>query len=293
MENNYVHRENERALTLLSVYLNLFPDCIDADMVNSITGGDESTRDYAFSVLMATACGLDTLSNGADKELFRQYFVPMVKWQDAGIYRENPYYKRIGSINRKNGAWELRTMTYKPYEAFVYDDITVRADGRLLPRIGYFTEPFEYTAVLEQGREWMTVTPNEINNMRHPISEAFGDVLTFGLGIGYYAYMVSRKANVSSVTVVERDERVIELFKSEILPLFEHKDKIRIVKEDAFIFADRELPKGKFDFVFTDIWHDPSDGVELYLRMKEKEKICPKAKFEYWIEKTLRIYIGE
>ena len=62
MENNSVHRENERALTLLSVYLNLFPDCIDADMVNSITGGDESTRDYAFSVLMATACGLDTLS---------------------------------------------------------------------------------------------------------------------------------------------------------------------------------------------------------------------------------------
>ena len=29
---------------------------------------------------------------------------------------------------------------------------------------------------------------------------------------------------------------------------------------------------GKYDFVFTDLWHDVSDGIDMYLKMKEYEK---------------------
>ena len=39
----------------------------------------------------------------------------------------------------------------------------------------------------------MTITPDEIETMKEAVDQAFGNVLTFGLGLGYYAYMVSEK----------------------------------------------------------------------------------------------------
>ena len=59
----------------------------------------------------------------------------------------------------------------------------------------------------------MLITPNEIETMKKSISEATGNVLTYGLGLGYYAYMVSMKENVESVTIVEKDKEIIDLFK--------------------------------------------------------------------------------
>ena len=50
-------------------------------------------------------------------------------------------------------------------------------------------------------------------------------------------------------------------------------------------------PKEKFDFVFADIWHDPSDGIDLYLKLKEAEKLSPQTQYCYWVEKTLKVYI--
>jgi hypothetical protein len=50
-----------------------------------------------------------------------------------------------------------------------------------------------FPALLENDRIWMTITPNEIEIMIKPVDEAFGHVLTYGLGLGYYAYMVSKK----------------------------------------------------------------------------------------------------
>ena len=55
--------------------------------------------------------------------------------------------------------------------------------------------------------------------------------------------------------------------------------------------AETRLADSDFDFVFADIWHDPSDGVPAYKRLKETEKYLPSADFSYWIEKTLKCYI--
>ena len=43
----------------------------------------------------------------------------------------------------------------------------------------------------------------------------------------------------------------------------------------------------KFDHAFVDLWHDASDGVELYIKMKKLEAKNSKTEFSYWIEKTL------
>ena len=55
--------------------------------------------------------------------------------------------------------------------------------------------------------------------MKLPVERAKGKVLTFGLGLGYFAYMCSLKEEVESVTVVEKDKSVIKLFNEIILPL--------------------------------------------------------------------------
>ncbi|SFS94039.1 hypothetical protein [Paenibacillus sp. 453mf] len=60
----------------------------------------------------------------------------------------------------------------------------------------------------------------KIETMKEPVEAAFGNALTFGLGLGYYAYMVSEKDNVKSVTVVEANEHVIRLLKEHILPQY-------------------------------------------------------------------------
>lgn len=288
-----IKSENERALELVSFYLNFIPNNITAESIEAITDGNESFNDYAFSALMSASCGLDPHGNPDDKFMFKKYFVPMIKGLSVNEYTENPYYKNVKIPNEAFGKWRLETKSYAPFEAFVYDDLEMRNDGRLLPHIGYFTQKLEYPCVSENGREWMTVTPNEINTMKKAIGSAFGNALTFGLGLGYYTYMVSLKDNVDSITVVERDPEVISLFEKYVLPQFENRHKVRVIRADAFEYADNHLKNGGYDHVFTDLWHDPSDGMELYLKMKEREHLCPDTVFEYWIEKTIKLYLGE
>lgn len=290
--NQHIYAENEQLLRSVSNFLNLYPDSIDKEMMTSVSSG-EGTEDYAYAALMATICGLNVYENSEDNTFFKNYFVPMIRGQNLKQYKDNEYYRNIVIPQEKIGKWEFTVKRYAPYEAFVYDDIETRKNGRILPHIGYFTKEFTFPCVCQYGREWMTVTPNEINTMKQPISTAFGNALTFGLGLGYYVYMISQKAEIDTVTVVERDPTIIELFRKTVLPQFPAKNKIRIIEADAFEFADRELAKGGFDHVFTDIWHDPSDGIELYQKMRQREHLAPNAKFEYWIENTLKCYLGE
>ncbi|MNI89136.1 hypothetical protein D3C73_1465030 [compost metagenome] len=51
------------------------------------------------------------------------------------------------------------------------------------------------------------------------------------------------------------------------------------------------MSQEKYDFVFTDLWHDVSDGIDLYLRMKKIAAQYPDTKFTYWIEKSILCYL--
>lgn len=131
----------------------------------------------------------------------------------------------------------------------------------------------------------MSITPNEIFTMENSIKEAFGNVLTLGCGMGYFAYMVSEKDDVSHVTIVEKEQDVIDLFTNFILPQFAHKDKITIIKADAFDYME-QLKDGKYDFCFADIWTGHNDTVP-YLKLKKLCKRFQQMKLSYWIEDAL------
>lgn len=290
-ERSYTDRCNSRIFKIMSIYLNLAPDFIDENMINEITGGGDFGIEYAFASLVASACGLNVYDDPVDKKFFRDYVLPMVKRLDTKPYENDPYYQNVRFPEGNQGNWTFENRICRAYEAFVYDDPVVMDDGRVIPQIGFFTKDYSYPAVLEKGREWMTLMPNETNTTRPAVDAAHGKVLTYGLGLGYFAYMAARKSEVSEVMVVERSPDAIALFKKHILPQFECRDKINVVMSDAFEFAGKQMGKGGFDVVFTDLWHDPSDGVELYKKMKKFERQLPDAKFIYWIEKTLKLYM--
>ncbi len=288
--NDGVEEDNYKIFALLSNYLNNAPDFVDKEEILEIVQYGV-TYEHAFAVILAAAFGLDIVDKKEDKDLFNNYFNEMFFKLDENEYYENLYYKNIQIPTLNIGNSELKYEKYKPFEGFVCNDIVKTKEGRQIPQIGFFETEFKYPAILENERIWMTVTPNEIETMKEPVEQAFGNVLTYGLGLGYYTYMISEKENVDSITVVEMNEDVINLFQTHILPQFKNQQKIKIIKADAFEYAQKSMSKGQFDFVFTDLWHDVSDGIDLYLKMKLFEKRCPNTKFTYWIEKSIKCYL--
>ena len=288
-----IRSENAKILRQLSLYLNLMPDAISGDMVDSIAFGcDDEQREYAYATLLATYCGFDIVDSTQDKAFFREKFTRMCHIQKKSEFEKDPYYKNIKFPDAINETWQFRVQSFKPYEAFLATESLLDKDGRLFPQIGFFEEEFSYPAALQDGREWMTVTPHEIRTTMPAVNKSFGNVLTYGLGLGYFPYMSHLKDDVKSVTIVEKDERVIELFTKYILPQFPHKEKIRVICADAFEYAKNETSKTFYDFIFADTWHDPSDGIEMYEKFKASEKHSPDSVYMYWIEDTLKYYMS-
>ena len=256
-------------------------------MISEITADGDITIHEAIVALLSELFGLDDENGGIERKIIREYLTPSVKVLDAGKYLNNPYYLKVAPEEAKCGNFEIKWEYYPPYRAAISGDMIINDDYSEVPPLGFFTEGFEFPAVLEDGNEWMTLTPVDLDTCEAAIEAAHGKVVTFGLGLGYYAYMVSEKCEVESITVVEKSRDVIELFKSQILPKFSHPEKVRIVCEDAFVYAAMVMPREKFDYAFVDTWRDASDGVPMYEKMKLLERLSPDTKFDYWIENFL------
>lgn len=278
--------QNYRLTHLYSSYLQNFPEIITKEMIDELTRGTDIGKEEAIAALISEIFGLND-SRTDDRRLIRDYIRPSVKLLDAKRYTSNKYYKNIKIENTKIGAWELKWESYPPYRAVICDDIKINSDYSEIAPLGFFDEEFFFPAVLEDGNEWMTLTPVDLDTSDEAIEKAHGRVVTFGLGLGYYAYMVSEKEDVESITVVEKSEDVIKLFSQYILPQFTHPEKVKIISDDAFSYAEKIMPKMNYDFAFVDTWRDASDGAPMYARMKKLEHYSPKTEFSYWIENFL------
>ena len=278
---------NCRLTQLYATYLERFPEAICADMVNALTEDGEITREEALVALLSELFGLDMSKGPLDRRLIMSYLTPSVRILDPARYTENPYYKNVKIKNVTDGSWELKWESYAPYRAVSAGDMMLSDDFTEVAPLGFFAERFEFPAVLEGGNEWMTLTPVDLDTSDEAIERARGRVVTFGLGLGYFAFMASEKSEVESVTVVEKSPEVIRLFKKHILPQFPNGDKITVIEADAFEYAERVMPREHFDFAFVDTWRDASDGAVAYKRMKPLERLSPSTEFSYWIERFL------
>ena len=227
---------NNNAAWSMSEFINETPCAITERLMKEADPSGELPEEILYAAFMAGFCGIsedDTTING--------YFQDAVHCLETRKYRDNPYLENIKFPDTATRHWKFTHYSYRPYEAFICNDIDIDKNLREVPQIGFFRERFAYPAVEQDGREWMAVKPSEIETMRAPIEEATGTVVTFGLGLGYFAYMVSEKPDVTSVDIVERSEEAIALFERHILPQFPNKEKIRIIRSDAFGFLNENM----------------------------------------------------
>ncbi len=319
IQSDIVHIENERLLNLMSIYLNDSPDAVTAEDINALAEFNISVEE-AFALTLAGLFDLDIVENENDRRFYENYFPHMFHKFAPEQFSANPYLSNIEFPSKTAGNSTFEIRSYAPYEAFVCDDFITNKDGRILPQIGFFEEEYFFPTVMEDGRIWMSVAPQEILTIEPAVLRAHGKVLTYGLGLGYFAYMAAIKPEVESVTIVDCNSDIISLFEGHVLPQFgsgkklgndrdalnaknisskkasdtqtlDCADKITIINSDAFEYADHQMQNGQFDFVYGDIWHDVGDGFDLYQRMKQYECKLPNAEFMYWIEPTIKCYM--
>ena len=222
-------------------------------------------------------------------DLMMETVMEQLTCQDRSTVKKNPYYERIHISSDKENCIALTTADYLPYEFFQTFPRYKKENPFLYGEAGFFKERMTFPVILENNRVWMSVVPSEIRSMEKDIEAAKGKVITYGLGLGYYAFMASEKEEVESVTVVEMNRDVISLFKRNILPQFPNKEKIRIIEADAFAFIEKQKD-GSYDTAFSDFWSGMDDGLDLYLRFMAKTARFAKTKHSYWIETCFMEY---
>ena len=215
--------------------------------------------------------------NDENDDVMGRYIANNLKKLEEKEYLDNPYVKNI-KANAKFGKYQLRNIECEPYQLFAYDDIYLD-NYKEYSRIGYFTSKFPYLALTEGNNVWMSLNPNEIETMKPYIAKAKGDVLVLGLGMGYVPYMMSLKDEVKNITIIEKDHEIIELFKKALLPQFVNKNKIKIIEDDAISYLNKN---NKYDYMFADLWHDPEDGLSLFVQLKRISK-----NIDCWLEVSL------
>ena len=218
-----------------------------------------------------------------NEAIYQTYIAPNVFSIAKKEFENNPYYQIVKPKEIKYKNYQLTYDFYSPYELFAYDDIEVDANYIEHSKLAYFKDEFKFLALNYNNVTWMSITPNEIKTMEPAINKAKGNIIVFGLGLGYFAFMASRKEEVKSVTIIENDINIINIFKTNLLPSFPNKDKIKIIQQDALEVINNPL---NYDFAFVDLWHSVEDGLDIYLQFKKIEKNNPNVIFTYWLDNS-------
>ena len=224
-------------------------------------------------------------NDSTNNEIIKKYINNQIDVINDEIFVNNPYNLQIKPAKLNNNQYSLSFEHYPEFSFFPLDDISVEANTYIeKSSIAIFKNEYRFLCLKKDSDIWMCITPNEIKTMEKAISQSHGHVLTYGLGLGYYAFMTSNKKEVSKVTVVESDENIINIFLTYLLPQFPNRDKIEIIKEDAYNHYQK-IVKKEYDFCFVDIYHDANDGAMVFAKFlaMEKEYLKP----QFWIETSL------
>ena len=223
------------------------------------------------------------------------YVKKNIKWDTKLLrlsdYLNNPYLEKLKNLSLSKDDWSLSKKRITAYSLFPYEDeYHYGVNYNLKMSLAFFDRDYFYPSISLYKNEWMSLNPYEIRTMEIPIALAKGKVLTLGLGLGYFAYMAHLKDEVKEVHIVEMDKSLIEVFNEYFLPLFPHPEKIHIHKADAFCFI-RDINDRDYDYIFSDLWHDVSDGLPMYLKLKEKFNEFKFTRCVYWIEGAIMTYL--
>lgn len=124
--------------------------------------------------------------------------------------------------------------------------------------MAYFTGPVRVPALYDRmQRVWMSLTPMEILTQRPGLRKARGRVLVGGCGLGWFARRCLEKPGVTSVTIVDRDNDVLDYFGRKLLPVaLGLQKKLTLVCADAY-----EQAHAPYDSYLFDIWEGHGQAV--------------------------------
>lgn len=204
---------------------------------------------------------------------------------DLKILTENPYFRdiKLDYIDTSTVWYEKSTIKKRTLMNMDFH----RPIGKYLFHyhpVGYFDEDIELPVLKEADKVWMSPAPSEIESMREGIEKGHGKCMTMGLGIGVIQYLWLLKDDVESVTVVEFNKDVIDLFDEYIGPQFKSNKKLEIIHGNALDYYNIDFVN-QFDYVYLDFWESTEDGLEMYIKLMEKKLFLPHV--DFWIEDSI------
>ena len=144
----------------------------------------------------------------------------------------------------KSGDWSVETFQVGGDEMKLYNLRAMFHPGCRTIEAGI------YKKLCYRGSIIMSNTPSEVSDHLSFIHRAQGKVLMNGLGLGVALKAILDKTEVESVTVIEKEQDVINL----VGKYFMDNPKVQIIHADAFTWKPS---KGViYDVVWHDIWTD-------------------------------------
>jgi len=224
-----------------------------------------------------------------EKELLhtlKKYNVPHKSLKyDLKLLTESPYFRdiKLDSVDSDTVKYEKITIKKRTLMNMNFSQPMGKYLFHHHP-IGYFEKDIDLPVLTEGDKIWMSPAISELESMGTGIKKGHGKCLTLGLGIGMLPYLWLLKEEVESVTVVEFNKEVIDLFEKYIRPQFKTDKKLEIIHGNAFDYYNEEFLK-KFDYVYVDFWESTEDGLPFYTKLMQKRIDLPHV--DYWIEDSI------
>ena len=218
--------------------------------------------------------------------ILKKYNIPNVNLKyNSKIITDNPYYKNIRLDNVSSDTVRYEKATIKKRTLINMD--FHKPLGKYLFHyhpIGYFNKDIDLPVLKEGDKVWMSPAVSEIESMNDGVKKGHGKCMTMGLGLGVLPYLWLLKDEVESVTVVEFNKDVINLFEKYIRPQFGFNKKLEIIHGNAFDYYNEDFLK-KFDYVYIDFWESTEDGLDFYIKLMDMHINLPH--IDYWIEDSI------
>lgn len=225
--------------------------------------------------------------------IYKKYLKGKIHFKKAECFYNNPYVRDIKvSEDVKINNISLTVSDYLKNEITQLGEPIRNNDFTQEFSFVAFDEKIEFPILEEDDETWMSITETEMYTQNPHIDKLKGNVLIFGLGLGYSTYMTLLKKDVESVTVVENNSEIIDIFKRHIYPQFKTSKQLTIINDDAYSHFLNKEQMNKYDTCFIDIWKNVLDGCKAYSFFKENEENL-KCKIEYWLDRTLKNLMQE
>lgn len=248
----------------------------------------QNDKKNSFLGMHVTKATEKTIQKKLKKAGFAEFSGEADTWPSLFLKKEewdaSPYHNAIHLDLVKSNHFSFETGMLKGNELFNIDSIQKDPNRELNDwmKLRAMDSNFETIYLYQEDQDWMMDAPSEATTNDIPALKAHGNVLTFGLGIGYYIFMALRNPSVQTITCVEKAPEVIRMFQRFLLPQFPDQDKITIVQGDAYEMWNEDY-LSRFDSIYTDIWESNMDGLSIITDLLEQYN-PPFKKADFWIE---------